>query len=122
VVPRSSERVALLEAGPLLAALRRVSIVSSERTRGVKLVVDRQRLELSSINPDVGEANEEIEIEYDGAPLGMGFNARYLIDMLSILPPETRLELAFNDDVSPGVLRPQNDADYCYIVMPMRLS
>jgi DNA polymerase-3 subunit beta len=122
VVPAASERVVVIDAGPLLAALRRVSIVSSERTRGVKLLVDQRRIELSSINPDVGEASEEIEVEYDGAPLGMGFNARYLIDVLSILPADTRVELALNDDVSPGVLRPVGDPDYRYIVMPMRLS
>lgn len=122
VVPQSAERVALLEAGPLLAALRRVSIVSSERTRGVKLLLDQQRIELSSINPDVGEATEEIEVEYDGAPLGMGFNARYLIDVLSIFPADAKVEIALNDDMSPAIVRPVGDADYCYIVMPMRLS
>lgn len=121
VVPAKSERVVSLGVGALLAALRRVSIVSSERTRGVKLQIEGQKLELSSINPDIGEAAEELEIEYDGEPLVIGFNARYLMDALGIMASQGRAELAFNDDVSPGILREAEDPDYCYIVMPMRL-
>jgi len=121
VVPAKSEKVAVLEVGPLLAALRRVSIVSSERTRGVKFQLDGQRLELSSINPDVGEAAEELEIEYAGSPVSIGFNARYFIDVLSILAADAKLELGLNDDVSPGVVHVVGDPDYRYIVMPMRL-
>ena len=53
--------------------------------------------------------------------MGIGFNARYLIDALGVLSAETRVELGLNDDVSPGVVREAGDPDYCYIVMPMRL-
>ena len=70
---------------PLLAALRRVSIVSSERTRGVKLQLDTGKLEISSINPDVGEASEEIAVDYEGRAFSIGFNAKYLIDVLAVL-------------------------------------
>lgn len=121
VIPSKSERHASLDAVALHAALRRVSVVSSERTRGVKLHVDSQRLELTTINPDVGEAAEEIDIEYDGEPIGIGFNGRYLLDVLAVLPSDKRVEIGLNDEVSPGVIRPVDDADYCYIVMPMRL-
>jgi DNA polymerase-3 subunit beta len=121
VIPAKSERIATVAVSDLHAALRRVSIVSSERTRGVKLQIEEQRLELSSINPDVGEAAEEVEIDYEGAPVGVGFNARYLIDVLSVLPADGRLEIGLNDEVSPGVIRSTEDPDYCYIVMPMRL-
>jgi DNA polymerase III subunit beta len=121
VIPAKSERHATLDAAALHAALRRVSVVSSERTRGVKLHIDSQRLELSTINPDVGEAAEELDIEYDGEPVGIGFNGRYLLDVLAVLPSDKRIEIGLNDEVSPGVLRPVDDADYCYIVMPMRL-
>lgn len=121
VIPTKSERHATVDAAALHAALRRVSVVSSERTRGVRLQLDGQKLELSTINPDVGEAAEEIEVDYDGSPVGVGFNARYLIDVLTVLPSDKRVELSLNDEVSPGVLRSVDDADYCYIVMPMRL-
>ncbi|MGD9762147.1 MAG: DNA polymerase III subunit beta [Candidatus Binatia bacterium] len=121
VVPPKSQRHAVLDAAALHAALRRVSVVSSERTRGVKLQFDAAKLELTTINPDVGEAAEEIEVEYDGDPLSIGFNARYLLDVLSVLPADRRVEIGLTDEVSPGAIRAVDDADYRYIVMPMRL-
>lgn len=121
VMPASCSQLVEIDVAPLLAALRRVSVVSSERTRGAKLQIEPRRLELSSINPDVGEAADEVEIEYGGDPLTVGFNARYMLDMLSILPSGGRVEMGLNDDVSPGVIRELGDPDYCYIVMPMRL-
>ena len=121
VVPAKSERHASMESASLLAALRRVSVVSSERTHGVKLQFEHGRLELTTINPDVDEASEEIDIEYASEPVGIGFNARYLMDVLGVLPSDKRIEIGLTDEVSPGVLRPVDDADYRYIVMPMRL-
>ena len=121
VIPARSERLAFFENSNVGAALRRVSIVSSERTRGVKVELSAEKIELSSINPEVGEGVEEVEVEYDGPPVSVGFNARYLIEALGILPADARIELGLNDEVSPGVLRPVGDTDYCYIVMPMRL-
>lgn len=121
VVPSASTRVATLGVGNFLAALRRVSIVSSERTRGVKLQVEAAKIELSSINPDIGEAAEELEVEYEAEQLVIGFNARYIMDALAVMPADGKVELGFTDDVSPGVIRQADDPDYCYIVMPMRL-
>jgi DNA polymerase-3 subunit beta len=121
VVPQKSERRLSLKAMDLLAALRRVSVVSSERTRGVKLDLDGGRLEVSSMNPDLGEASEELSVEYDSEPFKIGFNAKYIIDALAVIPPEAEIEIGFNDEVSPGVLRCVGDKDYLYVVMPMRL-
>jgi DNA polymerase-3 subunit beta len=104
-----------------LAALRRVSVVSSERTRGVKLQLEGQVLTLSSINPDVGEAADEVEIEYEGPPVAVGFNVKYVIDVLTILPSGSRVEIGLNDDVSPGLFSEPGDTDFRYVVMPMRL-
>lgn len=121
VVPQKSERRLSVKADELLAALRRVSVVSSERTRGVRLDMENGRLEVSSINPDLGEASEELSVEYDSQPFKIGFNAKYIIDALSGLPAGTQLEIGFNDEVSPGVIRCEGDSDYLYVVMPMRL-
>ena len=121
VVPQRSERRMLVGVEPLLAALRRVSIVSSERTRGVKLQLTAGKLEISSINPDLGEASEELAVEFEGEGLSIGFNAKYLIDVLGVLEPSRQIEVGFNDEVSPGLLRCEGDNDYLYVVMPMRL-
>lgn len=121
VLPQKSERRMLLGVEGFLAGLRRVSIISSERTRGVKLQLEVGRLDISSINPDIGEASEEVTVEYDGPPLSIGFNAKYLIDVLSVLSPAAQVEMGFNDEVSPAVIRSDSDPDYVYVVMPMRL-
>lgn len=121
VIPQKSERRMLVSVESLLAALRRVSTVSSERTRGVKFQLEAGKLEISSMNPDLGEATEELAVEYDGGALSIGFNAKYFVDLLSVLPGGTQLDVGFNDEVSPGVLRCEADAEYLYVVMPMRL-
>ena len=121
VIPEKSTRRLSVGAEPLLAALRRVSIVSSERTRGVKLQIEAGRLEVSSINPDVGEATDEVAVEYEGESLSIGFNAKYFMDLLSVLPETEKVEIGFNDEVSPGLVHCEGDSDYVYVVMPMRL-
>lgn len=121
VIPKKSPKTATVQSAVLLAGLRRVSIVSSERTKGVKLELEKRKLQLSTINPDVGEGSEEVEVDYSGGDVNVGFNARYLMDLLSVVPGESEVEIGLNDEVSPGVLRLTGDADYCYIVMPMRL-
>lgn len=121
VVPQGSELKFSVNGEELLAALRRVSVVSSERTRGVKIALEPGKLEVSSINPDLGEASEEIPVDFDGGGFSIGFNAKYLIEALSVLPLEQPVQLSFNDEVSPGVLRSQADDEYLYVVMPMRL-
>jgi len=121
VVPQKSDRRMLLGVEPFLSALRRVSIVSSERTRGIKLQIDPGKLEISSINPDLGEASEELNVEYEGESFSIGFNAKYLMDVLGVLASSSQVEVGFNDEVSPGVLRCEGDPDYLYVVMPMRL-
>jgi DNA polymerase-3 subunit beta len=104
-----------------LAALKRISLLASERSRGVKLHLEKGRLELSASNPDQGEASEDIEVSYGGEPLTMGFNARYLIDVLGVQPEGDVIELALTDEVGPGVIRGSQDPEYTYVVMPMRL-
>lgn len=121
VVPKKSPKVAKVAAASFLAGLRRVSIVSSERTKGVKIELEKGKMQLSTINPDVGEGNEEVEVDYDAGDVNVGFNARYIMDLLAMVPGDTEVELGLNDEVSPGVLRIAGDPDYCYIVMPMRL-
>lgn len=120
VVPASASRQMRTATEPLLSALRRVSVVSSERTRGVKLSAENGILEVSSINPDLGEASDEIEVEYQAAPIQIGFNAKYVMDVLSIMPGG-RVEIGFNDEVSPALVRYESDENYVCVVMPMRL-
>jgi DNA polymerase-3 subunit beta len=105
----------------LSQALRRVVLLSTERSRAVKLELAPGRLRLSSSNPDVGEAEEEIDIDYEGAELSVGFNARYLLDSLSGLRSK-EVELGLKDELSPVRIRATGDEETLAVVMPMRLS
>jgi DNA polymerase III subunit beta len=121
VIPGAARAQARANRDDFLAALRRISLLASERSRGVKVHLEKGRLELSASNPDQGEASEDIEVAYGGEPLTIGFNARYLIDVLGVHGEGDVIELGLTDEVGPGVLRGSQDPEYTYVVMPMRL-
>ena len=104
----------------LLDALRRVAIMSSDKTWGVRIGIEKGKVRIESDNPDLGAAREEIDTPYKGTPVQIGFNARYFIELLSeIESAEVRVELA--GELDPGVVRPADGSDYVGVVMPMRL-
>ncbi len=77
-------------------------------------------MEITSNNPELGDAKEEIEVEYKGKDMRIGFNARYVLDVLSSMHDDVvRIELT--DQLSPGLVRPNDDASYTCVVMPMRI-
>jgi DNA polymerase III subunit beta len=121
VIPKESKRRVRVDREAFFGALRRVSILSSERSRGVKVHLTNGLLEVITANPDVGEAMEEVEVDYGGEEFTIGFNARYLLDVLSLAGVTGFVELALTDEVSPGKIRLEEDDGYTYVVMPMRL-
>ena len=121
VIPKSSERRAIAKRLPFLAALQRIGILASERTHGVRIEITEGAGVLLSDNPDLGRAREEIVIEgYEGKPLTIAFNARYVQDILRILSAE-KVEMALNEALSPGLFREHGNDDYLFVVMPMRI-
>jgi len=120
VIPKETKRNLIVTREALLASLRRISLLATERSRAVRLELGNKRLELSSSNPDLGEAREEIEVDYDGEPMAVGFNARYLLDALSVLEAK-EVRLGLNDELSPGTIRPAADDNTLAVVMPMRI-
>ena len=121
VIPKDNPQIAHIDQEDFLHALRRVSILSSERYKGIKVELKPGKVSISASNPELGEAVEEIDMEYQGKELTVGFNARYLIDVLAVLGEGGNIELALKDDVSPSILRKANDDGYLYVIMPMRL-
>ncbi len=121
VIPKGNPYTAKVDQDEFLQALRRVSILSSERYKGIKLEVKEGRMSMSANNPDLGEAVEEVDIEYQGKPLSIGFNARYLIDVLGVLGSGGEVQLELKDELSPSIVRKAEDEGYLYVVMPMRL-
>lgn len=119
VIPKSKERSIIVPRVALLEALRRVSVVSSERTLGVKFALSEGALEISTDNPSVGEGSELIDIGYEGYDLVIGFNARYFIDVLSVLDDDdVTLELSGNLD--PAVIKDESGG-FIGVIMPMRI-
>jgi DNA polymerase-3 subunit beta len=120
VIPKENERAFTVSRLGFLDALRRVSLMSSDKTSGVRIGLEKGKLRIESDNPDLGAAREEIDVAYKGAAVQIGFNARYFIDLLGeIETPEVRVELA--GELDPAVVRPADGSDYVCVVMPMRL-
>ena len=121
VIPKGNPNLAKIDHGELLQALRRVSILSSERYKGVKMEFSDNSISISANNPDLGEAVEEIDAEYKGAPISIGFNARYILDVLGVLGSDGEISIELKDELSPSVIRKSDSAGYLYVLMPMRL-
>ena len=120
VIPKDNDKVVLAPRDELLNAFKRVSIMASDKTMGVRVGLDKGTLSIEADNPDLGNARESLEVPYKGAPVTVGFNAKYFIDILSeISTPEVRIELA--GELDPAVVRPGDGSDYLGVVMPMRL-
>src|SRR6266550_980822 len=121
VIPKGNPNIAKLEHDELLQALRRVSILSSERYKGIRMEFSDGKVSISANNPDLGEAVEEIEAEYNGKPLSIGFNARYLLDVLGVLTGDGEINIELKDELSPSIIRKSGVDSYLYVLMPMRL-
>jgi DNA polymerase-3 subunit beta len=119
VIPKSKERSVVVPRGALLEALRRVSVVSSERTLGVKFQLSEGALQISTDNPSVGEGSEVIDIGYEGEELEIGFNARYFIDVLSVLDDDD-VTLELSGSLDPAVIKDESGG-YIGVIMPMRI-
>jgi DNA polymerase-3 subunit beta len=120
VIPKAFTRRVVVEHERILRALRRVSLLSNEKTKPVKLEFERDSVTLRSNTPEMGEAAEQIPAEYEGEAMVMGFNARYVLEALAVMTG-AQVVLELNDPLSPGVMRSVDDAEYFYVVMPMRV-
>lgn len=120
VMPKEPKRAVAIDRKAMLQALRRVSVLSADRSKGVKFVFSPKNLEISTSNPDFGEAREEMSIKYKGEHFEIGFNARYFIDVLGIIGDD-EASFQMGDDTTPCVLKSGQDDGFTHIIMPMRL-
>jgi len=122
VIPKDNPHVLQVANSDLTQAIRRVSLLSTERSKGIKFSVEKGRLKLFSSNPEIGEARDDLDVDYKGAQLEVGFNSQYLLDFLmSVASEAVRLEL--RDENSAVVMRPDQEKDvrYTYVLMPMKI-
>jgi DNA polymerase-3 subunit beta len=120
VIPKNLTRHLILQTDTLVHAVRRVALLSSERSRAVKLEISDSQLVITSSNPDLGDAREEIDIDYAGEPLAIGFNAKYLLDAIGAVQSK-EVRFSFQDELSPSRLSPPEDEKTIAVVMPMRI-
>ncbi len=120
VLPTGNDNIAVLNRNDFLHSLRRMSILSSDKFKGVKLELQNSSMEISANNPELGEAHETIEIRYSGKTTSIRFNARYIIDVLTVLDDD-EIELHLKDDLSPAILKPLQSSGFLSVIMPMRL-
>ncbi len=120
VIPANNDKSLTVDKKDFEAAVDRVSTVSSERGRAVKLSITGGRLVLSVTNPDSGSATEELEVEYESDPLDIGFNSRYLLDIAAQIEGEVAV-LKLADPGSPTLIQDKNAKGALYVLMPMRV-
>jgi DNA polymerase-3 subunit beta len=124
VIPKGNDKKLVMAKERMVSSLKRVSTMASERMEGVKFSLKTNSVELSSTHQDFGDAKEEVEVVYEGPPLQVGFNARYLIEAFNVIDTEEVL-MELKDEGSPGILRPSSSgvgiSNQISIVMPMRL-
>jgi DNA polymerase III subunit beta len=122
VIPKGNDKRIEFERDRLTSAVRRVAILSNERSRAVKFVIDKGKVEVTSSSPEFGEAREPLAVEYDGPPLTICFNAQYVQDFLNVVDTDV-VALELKDEVSQAVMKPVGveGYDYTYVIMPMRI-
>ena len=122
VLPKDNQKVALLSTSEFIDALRRVAVMADAESRAVKFALTEGQLQVSSNNPDYGEASDGLAVQYEDTPLNVCFNVGYVLDFLTGLESDQiRIELA--DEETQGLFQPAEEGayDYRYVVMPMKL-
>lgn len=122
VIPKSNDKKIEFDRDRLSAAVRRVRLLSNERSKAVKFVLAKDQVEITSSTPEVGEAHEVLPVDYDGGAMQICFNADYVDNFLSVVETEN-VQLEFKDEMSQAVVKPigAEGYDYTYVIMPMRI-
>ncbi len=120
VIPSGNDKVVEVDCQAFAQAVDRVSTISSEKSRAVKLVIENGNITLSASSPENGTATEEIEISYGGPGIEIGFNSRYLLDIAQQIEGDAA-EITLADGASPTIVRDRADPSALYVLMPMRV-
>jgi DNA polymerase-3 subunit beta len=119
VFPSEIENTITADALVLEESLRRVSVLSTEKSKGIRFSVQPGKLTFSSNSPEIGDAEEEVDVAYEGEAFEVAFNVRYLLDFLQTVKGEILIQ--FGPGMKPCVMREKLDSKYSYIVMPLRI-
>jgi DNA polymerase-3 subunit beta len=122
VIPKDNPNTITVSREEITEAVRRVSLFSTERSKGIKFFIEKNEIKLFSSNPEMGEARDKVGVDYKGDNLEIGFNSQYLLDFLSIIKAEN-VQFEFKDSNSSVLMKPEveEESKYLYILMPMKL-
>jgi DNA polymerase III subunit beta len=122
VIPKSNDKRVEFDRDRLTSAVRRVALLSNERSRAVKFQIDKGKVEIASSSPEFGEAKEAVIVDYSAAPVTICFNAQYVVDFLAAVETDS-VALEFKDEMSQAVMSPvgAEGYTYTYVIMPMRV-
>jgi DNA polymerase III subunit beta len=119
VIPKDHKKIVVVDRARLIDSLRRAQLMSSEN-RGVKFAVSANTLTIASDNPDLGEVKEELDADYQGDAIAIGFNPKYVIELLGQISSD-QIALNLGGELDPGLIKPMGGDDYLGVVMPMRI-
>ncbi len=120
VIPKEHKWTIAVDRQSLMQALRRCQLVTTEKSRGVQFRLSPGHMDISAQNPDVGEAHEELKVNYRGETFDLGFNARYFLDLLAVIEDEQAV-LELKGEMGPCTVRSEFDRAFLAVIMPMRL-
>lgn len=122
VIPKGNDKHIEFERDRLTNAVKRVALMSNERSRAVKFQIDKGKVDVTSSSPDLGEAKETLPVDYSGSSMQICFNAQYVLDFLAAVATDV-VSLELKDEVSQAVMKPvgAEGYDYTYVIMPMRV-
>jgi DNA polymerase-3 subunit beta len=120
VIPSKTTNRFVIDRNAILNAVKRIKILSNEKTNGIKFNVQKNELVITTNHPALGQATETLPISYDAKPTEIGFNAKYLIESLSVLN-ETDVTFEFNNELSPVVIKADDLPEFLGIIMPLKL-
>ena len=122
VMPKDNSNILLVAKEEIIDAVRRVSLFSTERSKGIKFYIEKNKIRLFSSNPEMGEARDKVDIDYSGEDLEIGFNSQYLLDFLSTVSSE-RVRFELKDTNSSVLMKPEAEEEikHIYVIMPMKL-
>jgi DNA polymerase-3 subunit beta len=122
VIPKGNDKRVEFDRDRLTSAIKRVALLSNERSRAVKFQIEKGKVEITSSSPEFGEAKEVLIVEYASTPVTICFNAQYVLDFLSVVETDS-VGLEFKDEMSQAVMKPvgAEGYDYTYVIMPMRV-
>ncbi|MDH7600778.1 MAG: DNA polymerase III subunit beta [Armatimonadota bacterium] len=121
VIPTEYSRKLIIPTEQFAQAMRRVEIVARESSQRTKFTITDGTLTLTAEAPNIGRAHEEVEVIKEGEDIRLAFNAKYILDVLSVSDTEA-IEMELSGEVSPALIRPQGKEDYLYVLMPMHMD